>query len=893
MNSNPQPPRWANWLLEAFGDPNTVEEVQGDLLELYDYWVEAVGEREARWRYTLSVLKLLRPFAKSTIAFSESGYSGREPQTIFFLSPTMLRNYLKIAWRNLVLHKAFTAINIIGLAIGLATCLLIVLFVLDELSYDRYHAKADRIFRVNIHGQVGGKEINTAPVSVPVGPALVRDYSGVEATTRFDQEGTFIVKHNRDSFKEEHVVFADSNFFDVFSIPLLKGNPKTVLTEPNTIVLTETIAKKYFGEQDPIGQTLTLGTRGLFRVTGVCQDVPSNTHFHYDMFGSMRSIELRNTWLSSGAYTYVVLRPGYSIDDLRAKMPELVKKHIGSEIQALFGISLDEFTRKGDRFGFGFQPITDIHLHSDLEAEIESNSDVKYIYIFSIIAVFILLVACINFMNLSTAGSAGRAKEVGIRKVLGSVQQQLIGQFLSESVLITFMALVVALSIVAIVLPSFNQLAGKQFGYNALTSGWMLAGIVLTCLLIGLLAGSYPAFFLSAFKPVSVLKGQMRAGFRSGWLRNTLVTTQFVVSIGMIIGTLVVYRQLYFIQNKKVGFDKDQVLILHDTYSLGPKGKAFRAELAKLAQVINATQAGYLPAGVSNSGNDGFQPDNGSAQAAIYREKTYYIDENYLPTLGINLAQGRNFSKAFPSDSAAILINEAAAKRFGWKNPIGQRLWTVGNGSPESRRLYTIVGVVKNFHFESMHQHIAPLVMFYGADYYQMALRVRTTDMPGLLKTLEQKWKAQTDNPFAYSFLNERFNRIYQSEQRVGQLFGIFASLTVIISCLGLFGLAMFTAQQRTKEIGVRKVLGASVTSVVALLSKDFLKLVLVAIVIATPLAWYAMSRWLQDFAYKIDIEWWVFVLAAFLAIGIALLTVSFQSIKAALMNPVQSLRSE
>ncbi|MVM31239.1 FtsX-like permease family protein [Spirosoma sp. HMF4905] len=879
------PPRWAQKLLEVFGHPDTLEEVQGDLLELYDYWVETVGVRKANWRYTLNALKLLRPLAKRKPI---SDYSSP-----FSLSPNMIRNYVKIAWRNLVLHKAFTAINIIGLAVGLATCLLIVLFVTHELSYDRYNAKADRIFRMTTHGLVSGKEINTAYSGVPAGPTLVHDYSGVEAATRFEQEGTYIVKHDHDSFKEEHVVFADSNFFDVFSIPLLKGNLRTALTEPNTIVLTETMAKKYFGEQDPMGQTLTLGTRGLVRVTGVCQDVPSNTHFHYDMFVSMRSIELRNTWLSSGVYTYIVLRPGYSIDYLTAKVPELVKKHVGTEIQGLFGISLAEFYRRGDGFGFVFQPITDIHLHSDLESEIEANSDVKYIYIFSIIAAFILLVACINFMNLSTAGSAGRAKEVGIRKVLGSIQQQLIWQFLSESILVTFMALVVAIALVALVLPGFNQISGKDFDFSALLTGWMLPSIVLASLLIGLLAGSYPAFFLAAFKPVSVLKGQIRAGFRSGWLRNTLVTTQFVVSIGMIIGTLVVYRQLHFIQNKKVGFDKDQVLILHDSYTLGPKGKAFRDELAKLSQVVNATQAGYLPAGASNSANDGFQTENGPDQSTIYREKTYYVDENYLPTLGIGLAQGRNFSKAFPSDSAAILINESAAKRFGWKNSIGKRLWSVGNGSPESHRLYTIVGVVKDFHFESMHQRIAPLVMFYGADNYQMALRIRTTDMPGLLKTLEQKWKAQTDTPFAYSFLNERFNRMYQSEQRVGQLFGIFAGLTVIISCLGLFGLAMFTAQQRTKEIGVRKVLGASVTSVVALLSKDFLKLVVVAIVIASPLAWYAMSRWLQDFAYKIDIEWWVFVLAAFIAIGIALITVSFQSIKAALMNPVTSLRSE
>lgn len=880
-----QPPRWATQFLSWWGDPNSREEVQGDLLELYAYWVRTVGKRRADWRYSLSALKLLRPLARPQPI--------PEYTTTFFLSPDMIRNYVKVAFRNLVLHKVFTAINVIGLAMGLATCLLIVLFVQHELSYDRYHAKGDRIFRVTMDGQVGGKAINLAPVGVPVGPAMFHDCSGVEATTRLYNQGTFIVKNANEGFKEEHVIFPDSNFFEVFSIPLLKGQAKTVLLEPNTVVLTETIAHKYFGNQDPIGKTLTLGTGGLFRVTGVCQDVPLNTHFHYDIFASIRSVKLRETWLSSGAYTYVVLRPGYSIDNLKAKMPELISKNMGPEIQSLLGISLTDFHKKGDRFGYQFQPIADIHLRSHLENEIEPNSDIHYIYIFSAIAVFILLVACINFMNLSTAGSAGRAKEVGIRKVLGSVKQQLVGQFLSESVLITFIALLVALVIVIVALPSFNQLAGKQFSASSLIHGWMMPAILLASLLIGLLAGSYPAFFLSAFKPISVLKGTVRAGFKSGWLRNTLVTTQFVVSISMIIGTLVVYQQLHFIQNKNVGFDKDQVLIIHDTYSLGAKADAFKAELAKLSSIRNVTLAGYLPVGASNQATDGFKLKNGAGESITYREQSYYIDENYVSTLGIGIAQGRNFSKAFSTDSSAVLINQAAVRQFGWKNPVGQQLMTVGNGSLESRRTYTVIGVVNDFHFASLHQRIAPLVMFYGSDNYQMALRIQTTDMASLLKTVEQTWKAQTDTPFAYSFLNERFNNVYKAEQRIGQLFSIFAGLTVIISCLGLFGLAMFTTQQRTKEIGVRKVLGGSVASVAALLSRDFLKLVLVAILIASPLAWYAMNWWLQDFAYKIDIAWWVFVLAGLLVSSIALLTVSFQSVKAALMNPIKSLRSE
>ena len=881
------PPAWASRLLEAFCAPHLLEEVQGDLEERFGRRVSLFGERVARRQYVAEVLGFLRPFA-----LKRKPDDSHQP---FSINSLMLRNYFKIAWRNLARNKTFAAINIIGLAVGLATCLLIVFFVLHELSYDRYHTHAGRIYRMTTHGRVGGTEINAAGVGAPAASAMRRDYAGVEAATRLDEDGSYIVKRGSTSFKEGKVAFVDSNFFAIFSIPVIESrNAKTLLTEPNTVVITATTARKYFGKQNPVDQTLTVGDKGVFRVTGVCADVPSNTHFHYDFFCSMRSTQPGDKWLNSGVHTYLVLRAGYSVDDLRAKSAEMVKRYIGPELPQFLGVTLPEYLRSGNRFGFQFQPITDIHLGSNLEGEHEPNGSIQYVYIFSAIAIFILLLACINFMNLSTAGAAGRAKEVGVRKVLGSRRGQLMGQFLTESVLLTFLALLLAVGLVAVLLPGFNQLAGKQVGLGVLTAGWMLPGIALACLLIGLLAGSYPAFVLSAFRPVSVLKGSgPLAGLRSGWLRNTLVTVQFVVSVAMIISTILVSQQLRFIQNKKVGFDKEQVLVLHDTYVLDSKMNAFRADLTRLSAVSRVTSAGYLPAGASNSGMNGIQPDNGAAQPETYRNKQYYIDEDYLPTLGIGLALGRNFSKAFPSDSAAVLINQAAARQFGWKNPIGHRLSTVGDGSPRDHRTYTIVGVVKDFHFESMHQRIAPMVLFYGQDNYQMALRVQTDNIPALLKTIEQRWKAQTDSPFAYSFLNERFNAIYQSEQRVAQLFSIFAGLAVVIACLGLFGLAAFTTQQRTKEIGVRKVLGASVASIVALLSKDFLKLVLVAIVIASPLAWWAMHRWLQDFAYKIDIAWWVFALAGLLAVGIALLTVSFQSIKAALMNPVKSLRSE
>ncbi len=805
----------------------------------------------------------------------------------------MLSNYLTIAFRNLWRHKAFTAINIIGLAVGLATCLLIVLFVVHELNYDRYHTNTNRMYRMTMHVRLDEKDINYAYASEPAGPALLRDYPGVEAVSRIRDDGGMLVKNNRETFKEERVAFVDSNFFSFFSISLLKGNTKKVLVEPKTLVITQTTARKYFGEADPIGKTLSMGNLGLFRITGVCADVPSNTHFHYDMFGSFRSVNQGVKWLASGAHTYVLLREGYSIQQVEAQSRGFLRKYMASEIKEFLGIELPEFLQKGNRMGFGFQPVTDIHLHSDLEDELEVNSNISYVYIFSAIALFILLLACINFMNLSTAGSAGRSKEVGIRKVLGSVHRQLVSQFLIESVLLTLLALLLAFGMAFLLLPGFNTLADKHFTLGDILNGWMLSRAVAACLIIGLLAGSYPAFVLSSFKPITVLKGRLQAGFRSGRLRNTLVTGQFVVSIGIIIATIVANRQLRFMQNKQVGFDKEQVLVLHDTQVLGAKLTAFKSELSALAPVVRVAQAGFLPAGISRQSQDGILIKNGS-RTSSHVTKSYFIDEDYLPTLGMSLAQGRNFSTSFSSESSAVLINEAAVKSYGFKNPIGQQLFMmVGNGSEGSKRTYTVVGVVKDFHFESMRQRIAPLVMFYGGDNSQLALRIRTNDIPGLLRTIEQRWKAETGNPFVYSFLNERFNTMYRSEQRIGQLFGVFAGLAVLISCLGLFGLAAFTTHQRTKEIGVRKVLGASVSGIVTLLLMNYLKLILIAMVIASPIAGYIMNLWLQDFAYTTDLSWWVFALAGGLTAFVAILTVSYQAIKASLMNPVKSLRAE
>ncbi|MGA0560362.1 ABC transporter permease [Larkinella sp. VNQ87] len=881
-----QPPRWADRLLEWFVNADLLEYVQGDLHETFHKRVAQVGASRARREYVWAVLQCLTPFfAKRRMPAPGYGQDRNSPKPLF---TAMLSNYLTIAFRNLWRQKAFTAINIVGLAVGLATCLLIVLFVLHERSYDRYHIHADRLYRMTLHSRLGESDFDYAYTSEPAAQALLDECPAVETVTRLRKEGDMLVKNGSETFKEGKVAFVDSNFFSVFNIPLLKGHRVGALAEPNTLVLTETTARKYFGETDPIGKTLSMGNLGLFRVTGVCADVPSNTHFHFDFFGSIRSLKPGVTWVASGAYVYLRLREGTSIQQVEAQSRGFLSKYVAPEIRKFLGLTLPEFLQKGNRLGFGFQSVTDIHLHSDLDDELEANSDSKYVYIFSAIALFILLLACINFMNLSTAGSVGRSKEVGIRKVLGSVRTQLVSQFLTESVLLTVLALGLALGLVVLLLPSFNALSGKHFTMSVVFNGPMLAGALMICLVIGLLAGSYPAFVLSSFKPITVLKGRMQAGLRSGGLRNALVTGQFVVSIGIIIATIVANQQVRFMQNKKVGFDKEQVLVLHDTQGLGAKLNGFQAELAKLASVVRVSRAGFLPAGTSRQSQDAIQFRNG-ARTGNHLSKSYFVDEDYLPTLGIRLVQGRNFSKTFPSDSSAVLLNEAAVRAYGFKKPLGQQFSTVVDPS----KTYTVVGVVQDFHFETMHQRIAPLIMFYGGDNTQLALRIRTDDIPSLLTILEQRWKAQTDNPFAYSFLNERFNTMYQSEQRIGQLFGVFAGLAVLVSCLGLLGLAAFTTHQRTKEIGVRKVLGGSVTSIVALLLTHYLKLILIALVIASPIAGYIMSQWLGDFAYRIDIAWWVFALAGGLATTVAILTVSFQAMKAALLNPVKSLRTE
>jgi putative ABC transport system permease protein len=804
----------------------------------------------------------------------------------------MLKNYFKIAFRNIWRNKSFSVINLLGLSVGISVCFIIMLFVQDELSYDRFNVKADQIVRVVFKANINGGKIFESNVMPPVAQTIKNDYPEVEEATRLQTNGTPTVTYQDKTFKDDELAFVDANFFSVFTLPFVKGDAKTALQQTNTVVITQELAKKYFGNVDPIGKVLTFNKNALLKVTGVMEKIPADSHFHFDMFGSMATLPeaTKPTWMSSNFFTYLLLKKDYDYKKLEAKFPGMVEKYMGPQIAQSMGMSLSQFRTKGNDLGFALQPLTDIHLHSNSNFELSPSGNIKYVYIFGAIGIFILLIACINFINLSTASASKRAKEVGVRKVMGSGQVELVKQFLLESVVLTFIALFIAYLLVWLALPIFNTLSDKnlQFGYQLKP---LLSFLVLG-LIVGLLAGIYPAFFLSSFQPIAIIKGKLGKSNKSFGLRSGLVIFQFFISVSLIISTIVVYQQMRFIQNKKLGYDKEQLLVLPNSWALGKNEKLFKEQLLKDPRVINATISGYKPAGPSNSNNAMFYPEGKENQ--VMKALRYDVDEQYIPTLGMQLSAGRNFSKTFATDSSAVIINETAAKAFGLgSNSVGQRIIRQKNSDNGKNLPYTVIGVVKDFNFKSLHEPITPLLMVLKPE-WGLIIKVKTGDITSLLSFMKQQWdKFSQEEPFTYSFMDDLYDKTYSLEAKTGRILNIFTVLTILVACLGLFGLAIYTAEQRTKEIGIRKVLGASVIQVVNMLSKDFLKLVLIACLIAFPLSYWMMHNWLQDFAYRINFSLWIFALAAFIALCIALFTISFQAVKAALANPVKSLRSE
>lgn len=794
----------------------------------------------------------------------------------------MIKNYFKVAFRNLWRYKGFSLINIMGLAIGMTACFLICLYVNFELSYDSFNSKADRIYRVVADVKTPTEVINGDRPAWAVPPNIKDEFTEVKSFVRIATDEDLLVRKGDEKFLEGKIMWADSALFQMFDFDLQRGDPQTVLKEPFSIVLSETAARKYFGRSDPVGQTLLIGDEGHpMKVTGTMKDIPENSQIRGDMIISMSSIiklwrpRLDSSWGSYGAYGYILLNPGTDEKALEKRFPAFLEKRNGLEM------------KRSQMYPTLFlEPLKDVYLRSTRDGHKKGN--IANVYIFSVVAIFILLIACFNFINLTTARSAERSREVGIRKVVGAERTQLMRQFIGESIIICLIAFFLATIFSWLLLPLFNELAGKTVSSSIFENARYLLVLFLTAIVIGVLAGVYPALVLSAFKPVIVLKGRFSTGARGMLLRRTLVVSQFTISIGLIVSTIIVYNQMSYMRNQDLGFNKDQVMVVN-TYGV-PSRYAFKDAIAQLPAVKSIATSQSVPGSDYSGAYSEIENIKGDLQVANL--DLYFVDFDYINQFNLKIVAGRPFSRDFTTDSTqAMILNEAAVKMFGYSSPeqaIGKRFKQWG-------REGKIIGVMKDFHYRSLQLPIKPLSMRIerGNDNL-ISVKVSSVNLSATVAAIEKQWKQFIpQRPFGYYFLDEFFDRQYRSEERFGRLFLNFAILAIFISCLGLLGLASYSTVQRTKEIGIRKVMGASVTNIVTLLSRDFLRLVAIAALIAFPLAWFAMNRWLEDFAYRTGVSWWVFVMAGVLAALIALFTISFQAVKAAVANPIKSLRTE
>ena len=786
----------------------------------------------------------------------------------------MLKNYFKVALRNLVNNKVYSLINIGGLTIGIATSLLILLWVGDELSYDRYHTNANRLYRTIVQGQVADQ-----PVALPNSPAPFAEFvkskvPEVESITRFNLIDKALFTYNNQPFQESDGAYTDPATLTMFSFTFLEGNPATALDDPKSVVLSQTLAHKYFGDEPAVGQTLRFDNQQDLAVSAVYADIPENSHLRlayllpFELFMQNNGIGEDN-WSDFNYYTYLQLQEQASA--------EAVGNKIASLLQELF---------EDDPFltGIYLQPITDIHLYSDYSMDISGNGDIQYVYIFSAIALFILAIACINFMNLATARSMKRSKEIGLRKTIGAIKPQLIGQFLGETILYALIAAVLAAVLITLVLPIYNDLSQKNISFDLLHPR-VIGFLLLIALMTGVASGIYPALFLSSFDPAKVLKGAHQVGKRGGWVRKGLVVLQFTLSIILIVGTLVIDNQLAFIRNKKLGYNKDNTLVVPMSGEIKQNYDAFKAQLLQQPGILHVTSADQDLTNVSSSTNGADWP-GAPEDGLLFNQLS--VDQNFINTFGIRMVEGRAFSPERSTDSTAFILNQAAAKLVGVDNPVGMSFSLHG---VEGK----VIGVAEDFNFQSMRQAIAPLVLFVSPNWRNnLYIKVDGQRLPEAIAAAESTWKQLNPAyPFEYRFLDESFDRLYQAEQRTGELFNYFAFVAIFISCLGLFGLSAYTAELRTKEIGVRKVMGASVGSILALFTKDFILLVLIALVIAVPVSYYLMHAWLGEFVYRTEISVMVFLIAAVFSLAVTLLTVGYQSVQAARANPVDSLRSE
>jgi putative ABC transport system permease protein len=802
----------------------------------------------------------------------------------------MLRNYLKTAWRNFSKNIGFTVLNVGGLAMGLAGCILIFLYLISELSYDSFNSNADRIYRVNTDTKFGNITSSMAIAAPPVAEALKINFPEIENVVRLFA-GSERFKLNEQVIQEDKVVYCDSTIFRIFTLHMVAGDPNNALSEPNSIVITKKAAKKYFNSIEVIGRTLSiLGDSNIFivkKITGVIEDLPMESHFHYDFFLSLLDIPISQKKNFNSLYpfsTYILLKKGTNYFSLQAKFPDLMKKNLPF---------YEGMEKNGDYLKINLTSLKDIHLYSDREHELENNGSIGYVHIFSAIAIFILIIACVNFINLTTAKSSTRAREVGVRKVLGSARSYIITQFVAESMLITSGATIGAAAVSLLLLPLFNQLSGKNLDIGWQTIKRIIPLTIAIILIVGLLAGLYPAFILASFKPSEVLKGKVSRAIKGTIMRGFLVVLQFSISIFLIVGTLVIYDQMAFIQKKDVGYNRDQVIIIRNTGMLGERAQILKQQISQIAGVSNASLSSFIPTGGLRWINY-LSYDDKNLQTEFWP-----IDENYLSTMGMQLLNGRNFSRLLGTDSAAMIINESAAKHLDiTKNPLGKTIY-YGQDS----KAYHIIGVVKNFNFSSLRNSVSPVVMTMttsferkkqGGDPDFLCVKVGSSDFPALINKMSAIWKSILPSVrFDYSFMDQEFDSIYSNEQRMGKIFFVFAILAIAIACLGLFGLTAYAVEQRKREISIRRVLGASEFAIVRMFANDFVTLVFVAFLIATPIAWLAMNKWLEGFAYRTNVHWWNLVLPGIAALAIAFVTTSSRSVSAANRKPVTSLRVE
>ncbi len=882
MFEHREPPKWADRLLEFFVKGDLLEEIQGDLFEYYQRLGD-LPQWRSKWIYAYHVIHFLRPFALKKLSQNSNNL-------------IMLKFNLMIAWRNLLKHKFYSAINIMGLAIGLASAIYIALYVYDELSYDAHFENSERIVRVASELALGDNYWHMVVSPDPLAAAFKSEFPEIEKSARFRNTASLLVKKNAEVVKLNDVMFTDQEMLEIFKFDVVYGDLKEALSDPTSAVLTLSSARKLFGDRNPVGQSFVTLENNAYQISAVVKELPDQTHFHFDVLISMVGNPRANKgiWLSNNFHTYMLLKEGVLKESLEAKFPSVYEKYFGPQLQEYAGISYEQALSNGGLIRYHLQPIEDIHLKSHLDIELEPNSRIEYVYLFTAIGIFLVIIASINFINISTARASTRAKEIGVKKVMGSVRGDLIAQFLTESVFQALIAAVLAMIIVAVFLPFFNAFVDKElidpiFGEQSL---WWK--VVFAAFGIGLLAGIYPSLYLSAFKPVDIMKGKTSKTGRKSMFRNVLVVFQFGTSLVLIIGTLTVYNQLNHIKNQDLGYNRDQVILIENSHSLGSSVEGFKESLLSIPEVDAVTNTGNVPSG-SSSSDSTFEPVGAGNVDDPVSLQIWSADPSYFNTFGMEIIDGRAFEYGRPADSSAIILNETAALKMGLEEPVGKKVRVFGDFVVAGRWEFTVIGIVKDFNYKSLHQEVGPMGLYLqpNAGYYT-AVKTKSADYPHLINRIEASWdKFAPSMGFSYQFLDTIFDEQYKAEERLGEIFLVFASLAMFIGCLGLFGLSAYTAEQRRKEIGVRKVLGASTSGLILLLLGDFTKLLIIAIIMAIPVSWFAMNSWLEDFAYRVSLGPGIFLLGSLVAMIVAWLTVSYQSTIAARANPSENLKYE